>query len=209
MGVTPLGLWPVPGALRCPCGDSVGASQRLLGADECGGTLSQLERGSSETRAVPWPLYVLQAQQSFSCLSHSVAWAGAECPGDCRDPWDQAKAPQGCSWCHTRDVCVLGTRSRAFPAAAKEGLPAEHQGTAWGAPTCCVWLSPCLCSDSNPAAEGQGAGHVPGAGQHLIPGLLRTGHEGSWLSLRQPHRYGGAQRGSFKGLTETAQTKAR
>lgn len=140
-----------------------------------------------------------------------TAWPGQglKCPGDCRDPWDQAKAPQGCSWCHTRDVCVLGTRSRAFPAAAKEGLPAEHQGTAWGAPTCCVWLSPCLCSDSNPAAEGQGAGHVPGAGQHLIPGLLRTGHEGSWLSLRQPHRYGGAQRGSFKGLTETTQTKAR
>lgn len=174
MGVTPPGALACPQSSPCPCGDSLGANQILLGADGCGGTLS---------RVLPWPLCVLQAQQSFSCLSHSVA----ECPGDCRDPWDQARALQGhCSWWHTRDVRVLGTHSRAF--AAKEGLPAEQQGTGQGLPTCCVWLSPCLCSDSNPAAEGQGAGHVPGEGQHLLPGLLRAGHEGSWISLGQPDR---------------------
>lgn len=83
-----------------------GPCHRLLGA---------------ETRAVPRPLCVLQVQQSFSCLSHSVAWAGVECPEGCRDPWDQSRALQRCcSWCHTRDVHVLGTRSTAFPAAAKE-----------------------------------------------------------------------------------------
>lgn len=170
----------------------MGANQSLLGADGCGETLSQVEGDGSETRVLPWPLCVLQVQQSFSCLSHIVAWAGAECPGDCRDPWDQARALQGrCSWCHTRDVRILGTRSRAFPAAAKERLPAEHQGTAWGGPTCGVWLSLRLCPDSNPAAEGQGARRVCRAGQHLVPGLLRTGHEGSWLSVRQPDRYGG------------------
>lgn len=170
----------------------MGANQSLLGADGCGGTLS---------RVVSRPLCVLQAQQSFSCPSHSMAWAGAECPGDCRDLWDQARALQGrCSWCHTRDVLVLGTCSRTFAAAAKEGLPAEQQGTGQGVPTCCVWLSPCLCSYSNPAAEGQGAGHVPGEGQHLLPGLLRAGHEGSWLSLRQPDRYGGAQGGLLQGF---------
>lgn len=84
-----------------------GASHRLRGAAQKPG----LCHG---------PLCVLQTQQSCSCLSH-VAWAGAECPGDCRDLWDQARALQGrCSWCHTRDVRVLGTHSRAFPAAAKE-----------------------------------------------------------------------------------------
>lgn len=54
-------------------GVPVGANQSLLKGVGCGGNFSQVEGGSSETKAVPQPLCVLQVQQSLSCLSHSVA----------------------------------------------------------------------------------------------------------------------------------------
>lgn len=63
------------------------------------------------------------------------------------------------------------------------------QNAMWGGSTCFAWLSLCLCFDSNPAAEGQGARHVRCAGQHVIPGVFWTGNEGSRLSIHQPDRY--------------------
>lgn len=59
------------------------------------------------------------------------------------------------------------------------------QPRAWAGGPCCTGLSPSV-PHSHPAAAGPGAGRVPGAGQHVVPRLLRAGHEGSRRSRWGP-----------------------
>lgn len=66
----------------------------------------------------------------------------------------------------------------------------------WGTP--CTGLSPTV-PHSHPAAAGPGAGRVPGAGQHVVPRLLRAGHEGSRCSRWGPG-------GGHGGVTEPSLT---
>lgn len=91
--------------------------------------------------------------------------------------------------------CVpLKSRGSCLALMFASGTAGEHQqGAQSGAQgSHSAPLSPFWCFDSNPAAEGQGAGHVRCAGQHVVPGLLRAGHEGSRLSIRHPDRYRGS-----------------
>lgn len=75
---------------------------------------------------------------------------------------------------------------RASAGRMEQGTRIKERGS-HSAPLSSFW-----CFDSNPAAEGQGARHVRCEGQHVVPGLLRAGHEGSRLSIRHPDRYRGS-----------------
>lgn len=67
------------------------------------------------------------------------------------------------------------------------------QPRAWAGGPCCTGLSPSV-PHSHPAAAGPGAGRVPGAGQHVVPRLLRAGHEGSRRSRWGPGGVRGCHR---------------
>lgn len=150
---------------------------------------------------MPWPrcppLRSRKASPASDCAGLSMAWAGADCVlgttgthGTERGPL----SPQGlCSrYPHegrARPQQTLPMISHRWQGTTPCESIGRTQNATRGGSTCFAWLSLCLCFDSNPAAEGQGTRHVRCAGQHVIPGVFRTGDESSLLSIRQPNRY--------------------
>lgn len=140
-------------------------------------------------------------QQSSLCLCCCSAWPGQGLTvswgpqGHVGPSWapQSARSPRSVP---ARGMCVCSANApECFSPLPRKGSPREHRPDAnakRGRCTCFAWLSLRLCFDSDPAAAGQGAGHVCCAGQHVVPGVFRAGDEGSGLSVQQPDRYRGS-----------------
>ena len=173
-------------------------NSKCIGADGHGETHSQVQGEGSETRAwhgrsVPassptkllLPLTAAQHGLERGSVLGTTRTHGTE-PGPLSLQGRCSRYPHRGRACPQQTLlsiprCCQGTTPRASIG--------RRRNAARGGSTCFAWLSLRLCFDSDPAAEGQGARHVPCAGQHVVPGVFWAGDEGSRLSVQQPDRY--------------------